>query len=92
MDKSFYNPENELEITSCYELFGKYIKENTSNCIDEIENGYFIFNQKTGLLAKFDSNCISYSIDKLHCESYKNNFYSQNGICVTTCSSNYYYI
>ena len=90
MDKSFYNPENELEITSCYEKFGKYIKENTSNCIDEIENGYFIFNQKTGLLTKFDSNCISYSIDKLHCESCKNNFYSQNGICVTTCSSNYY--
>ena len=25
-EKSFYNPENELEIASCHELFGNYIK------------------------------------------------------------------
>ena len=90
IDKSFYNPEYELEITSCYELFGKYIKENTSICIDEIEDGYFISNPKTGLLSKFDSNCISYSLDKTYCESCQNNLYPQEGICVTTCSSHFY--
>ena len=57
--KNFYNPENETEITSCHELFGNYIKENTSICIDEIEEGYFISNKKTGLLSIFDTNCVS---------------------------------
>ena len=39
-----------MNITSCFELFGKYIKENATNCINEIEDGYFISNKKTGLL------------------------------------------
>ena len=90
VDKRFYNTENESEITSCYELFGKYIKENTSFCIDEIEDGYYLSNPKTGLLSKSDSNCISYSSDKTNCELCKNNLYPQDGICVEACSSHYY--
>ena len=89
-EKSFYNPENELEITSCHELFGNYIKENTSICIDEIEDGYFISNKKTGLLSRFDSNCISYSSDKTYCESCLDNYYLKDCLCVSNCSLNYY--
>ena len=90
MEKSFYNPENESEITSCHELFGNYIKENTSICIDEIEDGYFISNKKTGLLSVYDPNCESYSVDKTYCESCTNNYYLQEDICVSRCSLNYY--
>ena len=90
IEKSFYNPENESEIASCYELFGNYIKENTNSCIDEIEDGYFISNPKTGLLAKSNYNCISYSLNKTYCKECKNNLYLQDGICVEECSSHYY--
>ena len=38
--KTFINPGNNNEITSCYQLDEKYIKENTNECIDERPKGY----------------------------------------------------
>ena len=47
--------------TSCYEKFGLYIKEDSNECIPlpNEEEGYYISNNKTGLLSKCHSNCLS---------------------------------
>ena len=44
--KTFIDPENQENILSCKETFGKYILENTSECIVEPENSYFFINNK----------------------------------------------
>ena len=96
--KSFYFPENLNETSSCYELYGKYIIENTNECIDlPQENSqninYFVSNNKTGLLSPCDSSCLSCSqkptVFNSNCDSCKNNFL-QDGNCVTRCQDGYY--
>ena len=61
--KSFYYPENNntYNATSCFEKFGLYIKDDSNECIPlpKIEEGYFISNDKTGLLSKCHINCFS---------------------------------
>ena len=60
--KSFYEPENgNMYSTSCYEKFGLYIKEDSNECIPlpNEEEGYYISTNKTGLLSKCHSNCLS---------------------------------
>lgn len=55
--KRFHNPENHTEILSCLELYSKYIKENTNECIEKPKEGYFISNNLTGLLSLCHSSC-----------------------------------
>ena len=60
--KSFYEPENnDIISTSCYEKYGLYIKEDSNECISlpNEEEGYYISNNKTGLLSKCYENCFS---------------------------------
>ena len=60
--KSFYEPEsNDSYITSCNEKFGKYIKEDSNECIHlpNEEEGYYISNNITGLLLNCHDNCLS---------------------------------
>ena len=78
--KSFYNPENSSQITSCNELYGNYIIENTNECIDNIPNeGYFLSNEKTGLLSPCHYSCRTCS----------NNYTENNTNCIE-CNSGYY--
>ena len=61
-EKSFYSPIDS-SITSCYQYHGKYIKENTNQCIDIIEEGYYISNIITGVLSKCSTNCKTCSLN-----------------------------
>ena len=55
-NKTFYNPDN-METTSCFQLFHYYIKEDSYECISSHEEGYFISNDITGILSKCHSDC-----------------------------------
>ena len=74
-NKSFYNPENTSVITSCFELFNYYIKENTYECISSFENGFYISNNITGLVSKCHSDCKTcskhYTNISSNCDSWK---------------------
>ena len=62
--KSFYVSENNnFYITSCFEEFEFYIKEDSNICIPlpNEEEGYYLSNNKTGLLSKCHDNCFSCS-------------------------------
>ena len=88
--KSFYNPEDNSIITSCYELHNEYIKEDTNICIPNIDEGYYISNSLTGLLSRCDSNCKTCSQSSTHCDSCNDGSFLQDNICVSGCASNYY--
>ena len=97
ISKSFYNPKNlnGLEITSCFELFGYYIKENTNECIPSKDNGYYISNNITGVISKCHSDCKTcsknYTESSSNCDTCaNNNYYLQEGNCVPNCSLGYY--
>ena len=53
--KSFYSPYNN-EIISCKDL-NKYIKEDTNECINTIDLGYYISNNETNILSECHSSC-----------------------------------
>ena len=89
-NKTFYNPDNLSEITSCYELLNLYIKDDSNEYIPNIEEGYYISNNITGILSKCNSNCKTCSKNNSFCDSCYGNFYLQEGNCVFNCSSNYY--
>ena len=55
--KSFYNPETKTDITSCLQLYSKYILENTNECIDKPEERFYISNDLTGLLSPCHYSC-----------------------------------
>ena len=59
--KYFYEPENNYNLTSCYEKFRLYIKEDSNECIPlpNKEEGYYILNNKTGLFSKSYNNSSS---------------------------------
>ena len=88
--KSFENPEDPTQITSCYELYNYYIKDDSFECIENIEVGYYISNIVTGLLSRCDSNCLTCSETSTHCDTCNDGFYLQDNICVSGCSSQYY--
>ena len=95
ISKSFYNPENITNITSCFQLFNYYIKENTYECIPELEEGYYISNNLTGLISKCHFNCKTcsknYTEFNNNCDLCINDtFYLQEGNCVSNCSIGYY--
>ena len=77
--KSFYNPENKNEIVSCYEKYNKFIKENTYECIEKPDEGYYVSNTVTGLL----SPC-HYS-----CKTCSNKIIDDNSNCIE-CANDYY--
>ena len=96
--KSFFVPESLTEISNCFELFGKYIIENTNECIDlpkENNQGqnYFVSNKQTGLLSPCDSSCLTcsqnFTKDNPNCDSCKNGLL-QDGKCLTKCDDGYY--
>ena len=93
--KSFYLPENN-EISSCYELYGYYIEENTYECIykDNLE-GFFLLNPTTGLISPCHSDCKTcsenYTESNSNCDSCKDenmNFFDGN--CISSCPEGYY--
>ena len=88
--KSFYISENDSIISSCYELYQKYIKENSNECITDLEQGYFLYNNTTGLIVQCDSSCKTCSYNRTYCDSCNENFFLQEGICVSNCSPKYY--
>ena len=92
--KSFKNPYN-FGITSCLELYSKYIIENTYECIDKPEKGYYVSNPTTGLLSPCHPDCMTcsknYTSSNTNCDSCSNStLYLQNGNCVNACSLGYY--
>ena len=95
LNKTFLNPDKNNEITSCKELYGKYILENTYECIDmPTENGYFISNNITGLISRCHNNCLTcYNKENelsTNCIICKNeSLLIQDGNCVNYCSEGY---
>ena len=89
-DKSFYDPEDNAKITSCFQLHTKYIKDNAYECISEYEENYYISNEVTGVVSECDSNCKTCSQSSTTCTSCSEELYLQEGHCGTSCPSNYY--
>ena len=58
-----FNDTEKGFISSCKEKFGLYIKEDFNECINitNIEEGYFLSNNQTGLLSKCHENCLTCS-------------------------------
>ena len=56
---TFYDPDDNMKITNCYEKYGLYIKENSYECIPFPENGYYISNNETGLLSECYEPCLN---------------------------------
>ena len=95
--KTFYDPDDSTIILSCKETFGKYIIENTNECIDKPEENYFVSNIFTGILSPCNNKCKTCSRgptpDNSNCDSCKpDNIFSlfQKGNCVDKCSNGYY--
>ena len=92
ISKSFHNPFNNA-ITSCKQLFNRYIIENTNECIIRTKHEYYISNETTGLLSPCHPSCKTcsknYTSDNTNCERCNEGF-SLNGICVSSCSEGYY--
>ena len=92
--KSFYEPENSGKISSCLSLVNKYIIENTNECIDIPNEGYFISNTTTGLLSPCNKSCHTcskgFTETNQNCDSCKNSLYLQDGNCVENCDKGYY--
>ena len=93
-DKTFYNPQN-MEITSCFQLFQNYIKDDSYECIEAYEDGYFISNSITGVISKCHSDCKTCSQKSndvsTNCDACKNDqLYLEEGNCVSSCSIGYY--
>ena len=62
LTKSFFEPENvDSNSTSCYKLFGLFIKPDSNECIPmpNEDDGYYISNKETGLLSKCHESCLS---------------------------------
>ena len=92
--KSFYNPNSlSNNISSCKQLFGKYIKENTNECIDLIPEGYYISNETTGLLSPCHPSCKTcsknYTYNNTNCDTCKVGTLI-NGECVIVCEKGTY--
>ena len=93
--KSFYNPLEYSEITSCLGLFDKYIIENTNECINKPEIGYFVSNNKTGVLSPCHPDCKTCSKNftdrNPNCDSCSNETLKVlEGKCVQNCPEGYY--
>ena len=92
--KSFYDPEENITISSCLSLHQKYIKENTNECVDMPDEGYFISNTTTGLISPCNESCQICSKapneTNQNCDSCKHNLFLHDGNCVTKCDNGYY--
>ena len=96
--KSFFVPESNNPISTCFVLLHKYIIENTSECIDKpeanIENqNYYISNAQTGLLSPCHISCLtcfqSPTSSNQNCDSCKDGLL-KDGNCVMNCGEGYY--
>ena len=93
--KSFHNSEDYNEITSCRELYGKYIIENTNECIDEQKIGYFVSNEQTGILSPCHPDCKTcsrnFTDSNTNCDSCSNEtLIVLEGKCVENYSEGYF--
>ena len=95
--KSFYSPYNN-EIISCKDL-NKYIKEDTNECINTIDLGYYISNNETNILSECHSSCKTcygnYTDDDTNCiecfqDYYKTEDSNTNCILESFIGHNYY--
>ena len=85
--KTFILPENNKNnISSCYEKFGLYIKEDLNECIPltKEDEGYYISNNETGLLSKCHNNCFSCYKSPI----FNNNGYLESMECILCKDSN----
>ena len=89
-EKNFYDPEDNTKITSCFQLYGKYIKDKGNECINNYEENYYISNVDTGVVSECDSNCKTCSQISTTCTSCNGELYLQEGHCTSNCPSNYY--
>ena len=95
-DKSFFKPESNIDITSCYEFLDYYIKEGTYECISSVPStGYYIANSITGLLSKCHPDCKTcsqkYTEITTNCDECNNeNYYLLDGNCIQNCPEGYY--
>ena len=93
--KSFYIPGSN-EISSCFERFNYYIKENTYECIPSIPSeGYYISNSKTGVFSPCHEDCktcygkaTEANTNCILCKNESLNFFLKN--CVENCPESYY--
>ena len=87
----FYNPDNN-EIVSCLQFYNKYLIENTKECIDKPERGYFILNNITGLLSPCHFSCRTCSNkmidDNSNCIECANDYFPIYGENLNNCYSN----
>jgi len=95
IEKSFYIPGSN-EISSCFENYNYYIKENTYECISSVPSeGYYISNSKTGVFSPCHEDCKTcygkYTEISANCKLCKNetlNFFQRN--CIENCPEGYY--
>ena len=58
--KLFLISEGIGRVSSCFEMFSLYIKEDSNECINSSYlEGYYISNNKSGLLSKCHDNCLT---------------------------------
>ena len=95
-EKTFYKAEGNSEITSCFQLFNYYIKENTYECISSMPSiGYFLVNSTTGLFSKCHSDCktCSYNYNDIstNCDTCENSdYFLLEGNCISSCPEGYF--
>ena len=92
--KSFYRPWDNT-ISSCYEEYNYYVKEDNNTCISNIPEGYYLSNEQTGLISHCHSDCKTciegYTNDNskcILCNDENLNLY--NGNCILNCPEGYY--
>ena len=94
-DKSFYIPGSN-EISSCFENFNYYIKENTYECIPSIPSeGYYISNSITGVFSPCHEDCktcygkaTETNANCILCKNESLNYFLKN--CIESCPEGYY--
>ena len=93
--KTFIIPTDNT-ISSCYERYNYYIKEDSNICISSILEGYYLSNSQTGVISPCHSDCKTcrekYTETNTKCLICKNeDLYFFNGNCVDHCDEGYYY-
>jgi len=92
--KTFIRPWDGL-LSSCYEEYNYYIKDDTNACISKIPEEYYLSNAQTGVISPCHSDCkkcregpTETNTNCLICKNEDLNFF--NGNCVVKCDEGYY--
>ena len=90
--KSFYDPHSN-SLSSCFQKYGLYIKENEYECKTKPDN-FFVLNPTTGVISSCSSECLTCSaketLTSKNCITCLNDKLMEEGNCLSLCSKGYY--